>query len=123
MKAFSSSSSTLWKPNSTESLLAMTFKSTAGMYSLWRLNTSRIKRLILLRTTEQPIFLLTVTPSLGLSSSFGCQTTKKPLTTYLFLEFNKLTKSARLRSLTDFGNVPIIVAFLFSTSLFGSNSY
>jgi len=123
MKAFSSSSSTLWKPISAESLLAMTFKSTAGMYSLWRLNTSRIKRLILLRTTEQPTFLLTVTPNLGLARSVYCQTTRKPLTTNLYFEFSKSTKSARFRSLTDFGNVPIIVAFLFSTSLFSSNSY
>lgn len=123
MKAFSSSSSTLWKPISTESLLAITFKSTAGMYSLWRLNTSRIKRLILLRTTEQPTFLLTVTPNLGSVRSLSFQTTKKPLTTNLFCEFNKSTKSARFRSLTDFGNVPIIVAFLCLTSLFSSNSY
>jgi len=111
LKAFSSSHCTLRKSIVADSRRAITFMSTGGSNILWYLKISLVKRLILLRITAQPIFLLAVMPKRGTSRSLLCQTIKKPLTDNLLVALKRETKSARFRSLTDFGNV---LAFMYS---------
>jgi len=58
-----------------------------------------------LRITAQPTFLLTVIPNRGPLSELSFHTRRKPFTAYLPDADNRLTKSARFLSRTDFGNV------------------
>ena len=104
LNAFSSSRSELGKSIVADSRRAMTFISTAGRVCLLCLNTSLMYRLILLRVTAQPTFLLAVTPRRGCISSFACQTRRNPLTPYVQLDVESLIKSARFRNRTDLGN-------------------
>jgi hypothetical protein len=88
-----------------DSLRAMTFRSTAGIIKRFILKVSLTKRLILLRVTAQPTFLLTVTPKRAYARLLSCHTTSIPLEANLLTEFFNLRNSARFRSLNDDGNV------------------
>ena len=103
LKAFSSSRRTAPKSIAADSRRATTFKSTHGRRSRICLNVSLVYRLILLRTTAQPTFLLTVTPRRAWLPSFSCQTTRNPLVANLWGEFKSLRNSERFLSRTDFG--------------------
>jgi len=86
------------------SLRAMTFTSTAGNRLRLLLKVSLTQRLILLRVTAQPTFLLTVTPSRACASPFTCQTTRMPREANFWTESRNLRNSVRFRSLRDGGN-------------------
>lgn len=122
LKAFSSSCFMLAKSISADSRRAMTLMSTGCNQCLWCLKTSLVQRLIRLRITAQPTFLLTVIPRRGTFWIFICQMTRKPLVLILPGESKSLTKSARFRKRTDLGNVPTSLFWLMSR-LFNGNSY
>ena len=87
------------------SLLAITFKSTAGNNKRLILNVSLTKRLTLFLVTAQPIFLLAVTPSRACSRLLSCQTTRIPLDANFWTESFSLRNSDRFRSLAVEGYV------------------
>jgi len=87
------------------SLLAITFKSTAGNNKRLILNVSLTKRLTLFRVTAQPTFLLTVTPSRACSRLLACHTTRIPLDANFWAAFFNLRNSARFRNLAVGGYV------------------
>ncbi len=105
LKAFRSCCCRLWKSIFAASLRAMTFTSTAGKLQRVLLNVSLIYRLILLRVTAQPTFLLTVTPRRAYAWVLACHTTSIPLAAYFCTEPARLRNSERLRSLTTGGKV------------------
>jgi len=85
-------------------LRAITFKSTAGNIQRLLLKVSLTKRLILLRVTAQPIFLLTVTPRRACARLFTCQTTRTPREANFWAASRRPRNSDRFRSLKDGGN-------------------
>lgn len=86
------------------------------------LKISRIKRLTLLRTTAQPIFLLAVMPRRADVPVLSRQTTRKPFTAVLCLEFVSWRNSARFLNLASLGN-SAVNSNITSAQLLGCNSY
>lgn len=82
-KAFVSSRTISGYIISAASLRAITLTSTAAIPKRLCLKNSRRYRLTRLRTTEHPIFLLAVIPSLAVWRLFSRHTTRKPRTAVL----------------------------------------
>ena len=82
-KAFVSSRSTSGYIICADSRRAITLISTAAIPSRLCLKNSRRYLLTRLRTTEHPIFLLAVIPSLAVCRLFSCHTTRNPRTAVL----------------------------------------
>lgn len=101
----------------------MKLTSTGGSSKRSCLKISRRYRLIRLRVTAHPIFLVTVMPIRAARPSFSRHTTRNPFTEVLHGELESLRYSARFRKRTDFGNVTFPVSTGTIRRLLGCDSY
>jgi len=101
----------------------MIFISTASSSMRLCLNISRRKRLTRLRTTAQPIFLLTVMPNRAIEQVFSRQITRKPFTVVLCWAFESWRNSVRFLNRASFGNLWAQNTNITSEYLLGCNSY
>jgi len=97
--------------------------STGGSSMRSCLNTSRRNRFTRLRTTAQPIFLLTVIPIRTDGPLFSRHTIRKPFTVVLDCALERDKNSVRFRKRNVFGNAESPVPKDTARRLLGCNSY